>query len=605
MVNAAAQKILEDKFGYDQFRPGQAQAIDKVLAGENVLALMPTGGGKSLCYQIPALLLPGVTLVVSPLISLMKDQVDALRENGIAATFINSTLAFPEIQERLRLAATGAIKVLYLAPERLDSDGFRQQLTRLRISLVAVDEAHCISQWGHDFRPSYLSLAPALAELPSQPPVIALTATATEQVAADICQRLRIPTTNEIKTGFARDNLAFQVIRDQDQDRFLLDYLKLNPDQAGIIYASTRKETERLTQLLQRHKIAADCYHGGLSDQARRQAQEDFLYDRINVMVATNAFGMGIDKSNVRFVIHAQIPGSLEAYYQEAGRAGRDGLPSDAILLFKSQDIQVQHFFIDQSELDEHFKKTEYLKLQEMTQYANTPICLQRYILRYFGEETDQDCGRCSNCLDQRELQDITVDAQKVLSCVVRMHEGFGKSIVAQVLTGANTQRIRQQHWQELSTYGLLSQQTQKEVTGLIDFLTAAGYLQATAGQYPVLQVTSSGVAILRGQGKVERKQAARAQQSLPVNDELFQKLRALRLRLATEQEVPPFVIFSDKSLRDMVRLRPQTETDFLAVKGVGQSKLDKYGALFMTAIGEAAAVATTDRVTSEKDLSI
>ncbi|WP_461218582.1 DNA helicase RecQ [Lapidilactobacillus salsurivasis] len=605
MVNLAAQKILEEKFGYDQFRPGQAKAIDKVLAGENVLALMPTGGGKSLCYQIPALLLPGITLVVSPLISLMKDQVDALRENDIAATFINSSLSFSEIQERMQLAASGAIKVLYLAPERLDSDGFRHQLARLQISLIAVDEAHCISQWGHDFRPSYLSLAPALAELPSQPPVIALTATATEQVAADICQRLRIPAANEVKTGFARDNLAFQVVRDQDQDRFLLDYLKLNPDQAGIIYASTRKETERLTQLLQRHKISAACYHGGLSDQARRQAQEDFLYDRVNVMVATNAFGMGIDKSNVRFVIHAQIPGSLEAYYQEAGRAGRDGLPSDAILLFKSQDIQVQHFFIDSSELDEHFKQTEYVKLQEMTQYANTPLCLQRYILRYFGEITDQDCGRCSNCLDQRELQDITVDAQKVLSCVKRMHERFGKSVVAQVLTGANTQRIREQHWQELSTYGLLSHQKQKEVTGLIDFLTAAGYLQATTGQYPVLQVSPSGIAVLRGQAKVQRKQAAQAQRSLPVNDALFQKLRTLRLELATEQGVPPFVIFSDKTLRDMVRLQPQTDVDFLAVKGVGQSKLDKYGQLFMAAIGaeagapvDEAAAAPTDTTT-------
>ncbi|MFC6314799.1 DNA helicase RecQ [Lapidilactobacillus achengensis] len=613
MVNVAAQKILEEKFGYDQFRPGQAKAIDKVLAGENVLALMPTGGGKSLCYQIPALLLPGITLVVSPLISLMKDQVDALQENDIAATFINSSLSFPEIQERLQLAAQGAIKVLYLAPERLDSDGFRHQLARLQISLIAVDEAHCISQWGHDFRPSYLSLAPALAELPSQPPVIALTATATEQVAADICQRLRIPAANEVKTGFARDNLAFQVVRDQDQDRFLLDYLKLNPDQAGIIYASTRKETERLTQLLQRHKISAACYHGGLSDVARRQAQEDFLYDRVNVMVATNAFGMGIDKSNVRFVIHAQIPGSLEAYYQEAGRAGRDGLPSDAILLFKSQDIQVQHFFIDQSELDEHFKQTEYLKLQEMTQYANTPLCLQRYILRYFGEVTEQDCGRCSNCLDQRELQDITVDAQKVLSCVKRMHERFGKSVVAQVLTGANNQRIREQHWQELSTYGLLSHQKQKEVTGLIDFLTAAGYLQATTGQYPVLQVSPSGIAVLRGQAKVQRKQAAQAQRSLPVNDALFQKLRALRLSLATEQGVPPFVIFSDKTLRDMVRLQPQTDADFLAVKGVGQSKLDKYGQLFMAEIGaaadtpadEAAAASTNATTDSEKSVEI
>lgn len=589
MVNLAAQKILEDKFGFETFRQGQATVIDQIMAGENTLAVMPTGGGKSLCYQIPALLLPGVTLVVSPLISLMKDQVDALHENGISATFINSTLDYPTIRERLQMAARGEVKLLYLAPERLDTPAFRQDLGRLQISLVAVDEAHCISQWGHDFRPSYLNLAAALEDLPSQPPIIALTATATTQVAADICQRLRIDPQHEVKTGFARDNLAFQVVRDQDKDQFLLDYLKLNPDQSGIIYASTRKEVERLTNFLQKHKIAVGCYHGGLSDAARREAQEDFLYDRIQVMVATNAFGMGIDKSNVRFVIHAQIPGSLEAYYQEAGRAGRDGLPSDAILLFRPQDIQIQHFFIDQSEMDEAYKKTEYQKLQEMTQYANTPLCLQAFILHYFGDPSDEKCGRCSNCLDQRELQDITVDAQKVLSCVVRLHSSFGKSIVAQVLTGANTQRIRQLRLQELSTYGLMKGSSQKNVSGLIDYLTAAGFLKATAGQYPVLQLTQAGADVLRGKTKVARKQAVKAQRSLPENDGLFEQLRALRMTLATEQGVPPFVIFSDKALHEMSAQRPETDSEFLAVKGVGQNKLQKYGEQFMAVIKEAA----------------
>lgn len=591
MVNLAAQKILEDKFGFETFRQGQATVIDQIMAGENTLAVMPTGGGKSLCYQIPALLLPGVTVVVSPLISLMKDQVDALHENGISATFINSTLDYPTIRERLRMAANAEVKLLYLAPERLDTPAFRQDLGQLQISLVAVDEAHCISQWGHDFRPSYLNLAAALEDLPSQPPIIALTATATTQVAADICQRLRIAPDHEVKTGFARDNLAFQVIRDQDKDQFLLDYLKLNPGQSGIIYASTRKEVERLTNFLKKHKISVDCYHGGLSDQARRDAQEDFLYDRIQVMVATNAFGMGIDKSNVRFVIHAQIPGSLEAYYQEAGRAGRDGLPSDAILLFRPQDIQIQHFFIDQSEMDEAYKKTEYQKLQEMTQYANTPMCLQRFILRYFGDLSDEDCGRCSNCLDQRELQDITVEAQKVLSCVVRLHSNFGKSIGAQVLTGANTQRIRQLNLQELSTYGLMRGSSQKNVSGLIDYLTAAGFLKATAGQYPVLQLTQTGADVLRGNTKVARKQAVKAQRSLPENDDLFEKLRALRMALATEQAVPPFVIFSDKALHEMSAQRPATDSEFLAVKGVGQNKLQKYGEQFMAVIRDEAVV--------------
>ncbi|ANK62379.1 DNA helicase RecQ [Loigolactobacillus backii] len=587
-MQLTAATLLKTKFGYDHFRRGQKTAIDKVLAGENSLALMPTGGGKSLCYQIPALLLPGITLVISPLISLMKDQVDALHENDIPATFINSTLDYAEINEHLRLAASGEVKLLYLAPERLDSSSFLAELGQLNISLIAVDEAHCISQWGHDFRPSYLNLTTSLAQLPSQPPIIALTATATIQVADDICRRLEIPTENVIRTGFARDNLAFQVIKNQDRDRFLLDYLKLNHDQSGIIYASTRKEVQRLVHLLQQRKIKATQYHGGLSEQERRRNQEDFLYDRVQVMVATNAFGMGIDKSNVRFVIHAQVPGSLEAYYQEAGRAGRDGLPSEAILIFRAQDTQIQHFFIDQSEMDDEHKQKEYRKLQEMAQYANTQTCLQQFILRYFGDEPGEPCGRCSNCLDKREEQDITVDTQKVLSCVIRMHERFGKAVIAQVLTGANTLRVRQQHFQELSTYGLLKRQSQKKVIGLIDFLTAAGFLRVSGGKFPLVQVTAAGEQVLRGKQQVLRKTAVKAQQSLPEDDELFQKLRQLRRELAEKQQVPPFVIFSDKTLHALAGELPTNLTEMLEVKGIGQSKLDKYGQQFLDAINTA-----------------
>lgn len=580
--------LLKQYFGYDEFRPGQKEIIQKVIDQENVLGIMPTGSGKSICYQLPALLLDGLTVVVSPLISLMKDQVDAANQLGIPATFINSSLDGYETARRFQEIDRQQYRLLYIAPERFIMPDFIQAMKRWNVRMIAIDEAHCISQWGHDFRPSYLQMANQLDQLPNRPVIVALTATATVQVAADIKRLLKIPENNHIQTGFERENLRFQVIKDQKKEQYLIEYLKINKNQSGIIYAATRKEVDRLYHLLKKFDFSVGRYHGGLNENERTEMQEAFLYDRLQLIVATNAFGMGINKSNVRFVIHYQIPGSLEAYYQEAGRAGRDGLSSEAILLFSPQDIQVQKFFIQQSQREEGQKQKEYEKLKAMTEYVYIESCLQQYILNYFGE-TSSPCNRCGNCLDDREIVEVTTEAQMVLSCLKRMGENYGKQMLMKVLAGSKEQKLQALGFGHLSTYGLMKNQSQKETMQLIEYLISNGYLLTINGEYPVLKVTERGIQVLKGQESVYRKEPKKVQQlSDEETDILFEVLRELRTDLASEAGIPPYVVFSDSTLKEMSRIRPSSRLEMLQIKGVGQSKLDKYGEAFLSRIKNA-----------------
>lgn len=580
--------LLKQYFGYDEFRPGQKEIIQKVIDQENVLGIMPTGSGKSICYQLPALLLDGLDVVVSPLISLMKDQVDAANQLGIPATFINSSLDGYETARRFQEIDRQQYRLLYIAPERFIMPDFIQAMKRWNVRMIAIDEAHCISQWGHDFRPSYLQMANQLDQLPNRPVIVALTATATVQVATDIKRLLKIPENNHIQTGFERENLRFQVIKDQKKEQYLIEYLKINKNQSGIIYAATRKEVDRLYHLLKKFDFSVGRYHGGLNENERTEMQEAFLYDRLQLIVATNAFGMGINKSNVRFVIHYQIPGSLEAYYQEAGRAGRDGLSSEAILLFSPQDIQVQKFFIQQSQREEGQKQKEYEKLKAMTEYVYIESCLQQYILNYFGE-TSSPCNRCGNCLDDREIVEVTTEAQMVLSCLKRMGENYGKQMLMKVLAGSKEQKLQALGFGHLSTYGLMKNQSQKETMQLIEYLISNGYLLTINGEYPVLKVTERGIQVLKGQESVYRKEPKKVQQlSDEETDTLFEVLRELRTDLASEAGVPPHVVFSDSTLKEMSRIRPSSRLEMLQIKGVGQSKLDKYGEAFLSRIKNA-----------------
>lgn len=601
-----AREALRRYFGYASFRNGQERLIGAILEGRDALGVMPTGAGKSICYQLPAVLLPGVSLVVSPLISLMKDQVDALTETGIPATYINSSLSAQETNERLRGMLQGRYKLVYIAPERLESERFVSLIRQIRIPLVAVDEAHCVSQWGHDFRPSYMGIVRLLAHIEPRPVMAAFTATATDVVKQDIVQRLQLADPVRVTTGYTRDNLALSVVRNADKRDFLARYVRERPGQAGIVYAATRREVESVQQYLKSLGIAAGKYHAGLSEEEREAAQDAFLRDDLQVIVATNAFGMGIDKSNVRFVVHYNMPKNLEAYYQEAGRAGRDGEPGECVLLYSPADTATQKFFIEQSEADEERKRNDYRLLNDMVEYANTSDCLQRSIVRYFGEEGAEPCGRCGNCTDERELKDITEEAKIVFSCVARMRQRFGVTLTAKVLRGANDAKIRQFGFDRLSVYGMMSGRPEKELVQLIHALIADGYLRLTDSQYPVVQLAERVRGVIEGEERVFRRfepiaAAARrrsggrygsggADSDEPIDSALFERLRELRKSIADREGVPPFVIFHDATLREMCQRMPTTEQAMRSVKGIGDAKFAKYGTSFLALLREFAA---------------
>ncbi|MDA2247435.1 DNA helicase RecQ [Bacillus cereus] len=578
-----AQELLASYFGYSSFRRGQDETIKNVLDGKDTVCIMPTGGGKSICYQIPALVFEGTTLVISPLISLMKDQVDTLVQNGISATYINSSISIAEANQRIQLAKQGHYKLLYVAPERLDSMEFVDQLIDMKIPMIAIDEAHCISQWGHDFRPSYLHIHRILDYLPEKPLVLALTATATPQVRDDICNTLEINKENTIMTTFERENLSFSVIKGQDRNAYLADYIRQNQKESGIIYAATRKVVDQLYEDLMKAGVSVSKYHAGMSDIDRNEQQELFLRDEVSVMVATSAFGMGIDKSNIRYVIHYQLPKNMESYYQEAGRAGRDGLDSTCILLYSSQDVQVQRFLIDQSTGESRFSN-ELEKLQNMTDYCHTEQCLQSFILQYFGEEPKEDCGRCGNCTDNRESIDVTRESQMVLSCMIRTNQRFGKQMIAQVLTGSKNKKVIEFNFHILPTYGLLSNRSVKEVSEFIEFLISDELIAVEHGTYPTLKVTEKGKEVLLGKENVLRKERVETRQIVQ-DHPLFEVLREVRKEIAQGEGVPPFVIFSDQTLKDMCVKMPQSDSELLTVKGIGEHKLVKYGSHFLQAV--------------------
>ena len=593
-------KVLKDVFGYDTFREGQEGLIDSTLAGRDVLGIMPTGAGKSICFQVPALLFQGITIVVSPLISLMKDQVAALNAAGVHAAFINSSLTEGQYRKAMEFAARGRYKIIYAAPERLMTDSFLALVNQVEISMVAVDEAHCISQWGQDFRPSYLKIAEFIQVLPKRPVIAAYTATATRAVKEDILCILGLQNPFVAVTGYDRKNLCFAVEKPKDKIQALLDYLDKNREKSGIIYCNTRKNVEEIHRRLIQEGYPAVRYHAGLSDEEKKQNQEDFIYDRMPVMVATNAFGMGIDKSNVRFVLHFNMPKDIESYYQEAGRAGRDGEPGECVLYYAGQDVKTNEFLINQQMENEEFdreliRERNFERLRKMTFYCFTNECLREYILRYFGEYGGNYCGNCKNCLTEFQDTDVTKEAESILKLVKTSGQRYGIQAVTDAVHGSDSAKVRQFHLNENTYYGVLKDRTIVRIRQILNDLLVKDYLVLTAGDYPVLRLGERGKAMLDGAEEQvllklpkeqPKMQSSAKSGKQKVTDEvkyplLFERLRQKRYKMAQEAKVPPYIIFSDKTLRQMSTYLPVTKEEMLSINGVGNSKYEKYGEAF------------------------
>lgn len=596
-------KVLKDVFGYDTFREGQEGLIDSTLAGRDVLGIMPTGAGKSICFQVPALLFQGITIVVSPLISLMKDQVAALNAAGVHAAFINSSLTEGQYRKAMEFAARGRYKIIYAAPERLMTDSFLALVNQVEISMVAVDEAHCISQWGQDFRPSYLKIAEFIQVLPKRPVIAAYTATATRAVKEDILCILGLQNPFVAVTGYDRKNLCFAVEKPKDKIQALLDYLDKNREKSGIIYCNTRKNVEEIHRRLIQEGYPAVRYHAGLSDEEKKQNQEDFIYDRMPVMVATNAFGMGIDKSNVRFVLHFNMPKDIESYYQEAGRAGRDGEPGECVLYYAGQDVKTNEFLINQQMENEEFDREDmelirernFEQLRKMTFYCFTNECLREYILRYFGEYGGNYCGNCKNCLTEFQDTDVTKEAESILKLVKTSGQRYGIQAVTDAVHGSDSAKVRQFHLNENTYYGVLKDRTIVRIRQILNDLLVKDYLVLTAGDYPVLRLGERGKAMLDGAEEQvllklpkeqPKMQSSAKSGKQKVTDEvkyplLFERLRQKRYKMAQEAKVPPYIIFSDKTLRQMSTYLPVTKEEMLSINGVGNSKYEKYGEAF------------------------
>ena len=604
-IYKTSKEALKAVFGYDSFRPGQEAVINAVLEGRDILAVMPTGAGKSLCYQVPAMLLSGITLVISPLISLMQDQVNALNEAGVNAAFINSSLSEKELNDTFKNAYKGHYKIIYMAPERLMSEGFINFAKSVEISMVTVDEAHCISQWGQDFRPSYMDIAEFINILGKRPIISAFTATATQNVREDIICSLGLSDPYFLVTGFDRENLFFQVDKPQNKDRFILDYIERHRGESGIIYCATRKNVESLYTLLRKQNISVAKYHAGMSNEERKQMQDDFVFDYTSIVIATNAFGMGIDKSNVRFVIHYNMPSSMENYYQEAGRAGRDGLNSECILLFSPKDIIISRFLLEHKDFSDidpidatTIRERDIKRLQIMEGYCYTTECLRNYILKYFGEDPKKPCDDCGNCLRQFETLDMTDEAKKIINCIYESRGRYGKNIIMDTVLGAKTARLAEIGASKYKSYGVLESSNKNLLRRLIEELLLEGYI--LTGEYQVLKLgdisrlknTDTKVMVkITDEDKVTNrklkpKKNINGMDSLTsAGFKLFDKLKELRLEIARAEKIPPYIVFNDKTLIDMCAKMPTTKSDMLNVSGVGENKYGKYGERFIEVI--------------------